>query len=1599
MRTLHKNNHWNFNFLGSFSALHSRFFVALQSQAKANSFAIPQKELHSGRAATSFVFQDFVSKFWKIHWILVLFAFQCSFAQKAYKNYYSEYENIPNYLKSNEEAALFYQLFAKKVNSDYQKEKVYAQTNHVFFKPGEELFYKILVVNADNNAPSFLSKIVTVEMIDPSGTVVNKRKLQVLIGYAKGNFYFPTDVKGGIYKLRVYTNYMQNEIGKNYFEKELTVQKTSSPRILMKLDFPKKGLSAGEEVLADFSLKNLSNDVIPFYPISYEVFVAGKEVLKNEVSTNKEGKIQLQFNLPKDLETTDVLLNIRVNYDGFKESISRNVPVTLNKVDLFFFPESGSLVNNISTKIAFKALNEFGQPVDIKAEILDENQQKIAEFEAYKFGMGKFDFTPKNGKKYLVKILQPNISKLYELPSAKDNSVVLNAEKIKGKIILKIQSNEIQNLKLVGSFRNKEIFSKEFSLSQKEEIQLNEKDFPSGICRFTIFNPKNIPLCERVIYLNKSREMQVKITPNKNFFIPREKVELNIETLDENGKPIAANLGLSVIDDKLWTYADDKQNTIFSWLQMDSEIAGKIEEPSFYFKKDEPKADEALDLVMLTNAYRYFELLPEIKEKKLMKFDYEKSNSVYGKVVDKNGKDIDAEVFLMDYSAEPKVLKQNTKKARFYFTNFPSGKDYQLIAKPKNKSQKISIKVLAFHLDGEIMVTENELKSSQKEGKEFEILQENFKERALEKIQNKTENQVQVESKRYYSGKSDSTKTKDIEQVVVVGYGMAKKEALTSSVVSVSRNEINANIVQSLSGRVAGVEVTQNSGIPGNAANIRIRGVASLNGNTPLFVIDGVIVDKIDTNINTNDIKNISILKDAAATSIYGSRAANGVIIINTNDGMPYNAKNINFSKDHFAYFNISSGYLKNSDTYERVFTYPVYQDTKTIFRDDFRETIYWNPVIQTDENGKAKVEFYNSDANTTFRMIIEGAAYNGLLGRAEKTYAVKSNLQIDAKIPQYITMADQPEIPLVIKNNTDKVKRINLNYFLPKNVELLKKDSLVILNPLENRRLILPLLANRSTNSSLQISAIADEERETQVLPLKVEPKGFRHFIDFSVNRDTVYQFNVLDRTIDDNTFYRLRIFRNTANRILNDLEGLLEEPHGCFEQTSSTTYPNYFVLNYLKSKGKVDEKLEQKALKNLKHGYNRLVNFETSENGFSLFGSKPANVSLTAFGLMEFNDLKNVLNVDEKMLERTKKFVLSKRNSNGTFNLSNYESYGTKTEYYWAKQAYILYALASIGLKNEISKQYEVILNHNKATGDAYQMALLANVAFDLGKKQDYKILSEKLYRKFSDNKLKSETNFMEGSGKSLSAEVLALYAISLLKSDEEQLNLTKVIDALELSDGYYSTQSKVLVLKALSEYYSKFNVNSSNAEPTVKLDGEFLKEEQLVNNDLLKKVQNQLEISYPKGKGLPLNFYASYFSLQPPKDENSTISMEVNLYQKEAKIGDNVRMNIKIENKENRYLGMITAKIGLPAGLTIQSKFLKDMIEKKQIAYYEIFDNYLVLYWYKLEEKTNINLNLDLKAEFSGKYIGKANKIYEYYKPENYQWKDGVEIKIND
>ena len=131
---------------------------------------------------------------------------------------------------------------------------------------------------------------------------------------------------------------------------------------------------------------------------------------------------------------------------------------------------------------------------------------------------------------------------------------------------------------------------------------------------------------------------------------------------------------------------------------------------------------------------------------------------------------------------------------------------------------------------------------------------------------------------------------KALEEIVVIGYGTQKKSDLTGSVAQVKSKEINAfpaaNMIQALSGRVPGVQVLQTTGAPGAGLNVRIRGTNSIQGeNEPLYVIDGFPYSGNPTNINNSDIESIEILKDASATAIYGSRGANGVVIITTKKG------------------------------------------------------------------------------------------------------------------------------------------------------------------------------------------------------------------------------------------------------------------------------------------------------------------------------------------------------------------------------------------------------------------------------------------------------------------------------------------------------------------------------------------------------------------------------------------------------------------------------------------------------------------------------------------------------------------------------------------
>lgn len=130
--------------------------------------------------------------------------------------------------------------------------------------------------------------------------------------------------------------------------------------------------------------------------------------------------------------------------------------------------------------------------------------------------------------------------------------------------------------------------------------------------------------------------------------------------------------------------------------------------------------------------------------------------------------------------------------------------------------------------------------------------------------------------------------TKTLDEVVVIGYGVQKKADLTGSVANINTEKLNtqsnANIGQALQGKIAGVDIVSQGGNPGAGARIMVRGIGTLNNASPLYIVDGMYMSSID-NINPNDIASIDVLKDASSAAIYGSRAANGVIIVTTKEG------------------------------------------------------------------------------------------------------------------------------------------------------------------------------------------------------------------------------------------------------------------------------------------------------------------------------------------------------------------------------------------------------------------------------------------------------------------------------------------------------------------------------------------------------------------------------------------------------------------------------------------------------------------------------------------------------------------------------------------
>ncbi|MEL7252497.1 MAG: alpha-2-macroglobulin family protein, partial [Bacteroidota bacterium] len=315
-----------------------------------------------------------------------------------------------------------------------------------------------------------------------------------------------------------------------------------------------------------------------------------------------------------------------------------------------------------------------------------------------------------------------------------------------------------------------------------------------------------------------------------------------------------------------------------------------------------------------------------------------------------------------------------------------------------------------------------------------------------------------------------------------------------------------------------------------------------------------------------------------------------------------------------------SSNYI----TFGRVFAFPDYSQQH--FREeekvDKRKTIFWSPDIITDRNGKASVSFYTTDEMTTFRAILEGIGNNNLLAHTEFTFAAASPLAVQLKMPAFALTGDVLEVPVVVTNNTNR--KINT----PLTAKLLGDD----LEWIEQLPTQLSIAANsfeqfyakvkvtgQQGESGIQLSTGSQRWVVQQEEMLQVHQVGFPHEASTSGQQQRAsYEINIKD-PMANTIRATFRLFPDVTGQLLSGLEGMLGQPGGCFEQTSSTNYPNIMVLQYLQEHQQLDAATRERSFAYLQSGYDRLASYEVTGGGFSLWGQSPAEPVLSAFGLMQ--------------------------------------------------------------------------------------------------------------------------------------------------------------------------------------------------------------------------------------------------------------------------------------------------------------------------------------------------------------------------------------------
>lgn len=695
--------------------------------------------------------------------------------------------------------------------------------------------------------------------------------------------------------------------------------------------------------------------------------------------------------------------------------------------------------------------------------------------------------------------------------------------------------------------------------------------------------------------------------------------------------------------------------------------------------------------------------------------------------------------------------------------------------------------------------------------------------------------------------------------------------------------------------------------------------------------------------------------------------------------------------------------------------------------RRDFPETLYVNPAVITAADGTATLEVPLADSITQWRVSTLANSQDGKLGGSTHGVTVFQEFFADINFPAELTRGDEVTFPVAVYNYLDQPQTVSIaletgGWYTPRGAT----SATLELRPNAVGGVSFPVKVDQVGTQTLRVRAQGGARSDVVERKVRVIPDGKRFELAQSGSLGTggvSHDITVPGTLVPGSGEIGLSIYPAYTASLVSGMDSILQAPYGCFEQTTSTTWPNVLVQRYLGDTGQLTTATRLKAEAYIAAGYQRLVTFEHPGGGFSWFGTQDPKpyLSVTAFGVMEFVDMAKVYAVDPAMLTRTVAWLAAQQEADGTFAGDQTEFFSFHTSLV-RNTAFVAWALATSGERGDaVTRALDYLSQHyTDQEQDAYTLALVAN-AFAAAQPSSPTLSAviTKLVSlaKTSGDKTHWDTGgtqtqfYGQGADADVAATALAVQALLLASGNTELIKggLAYLAAARDTNGNFGSTQATIWTLRALLLAASKGS-EAAVGTLTVSVDGAAIKTLTLTEaqSDVLTTLDlsnlatagtHQVRLDFNGSGKLSYNLTSAHHLPwdRVPTPPARPLSIAVAYDRTSLSVNDSVQTTVTIKNTTSVTQNMVLVDVGIPPGFEIEVDDLDELRRARTLSKYEITPRQLILYVSSIPARGALPLQYHMRATLPVRAADGGAKVYPYYEPTQVQQSPSVALVV--